>query len=61
VFGLPVRRGEAPSWVKDDLKDPMFSTVLGVFQFGFKHATEHHVPARRKSGSVFASLTKFFS
>lgn len=61
VFGLPVRRGEAPSWVKDELKDPMFSTVLGVFQFGFRHATEHHVPARRKQGGLLAGLTKFFS
>ena len=34
VFGLPARRGEAPDWVKGNLRDPSFSTALGVFQFG---------------------------
>jgi cell division protein FtsA len=61
VFGLPARRGEAPGWVKDDLKDPMFSTVLGVFQFGLRTMHEHAVPARRKSGGVLSQLTKLFS
>jgi cell division protein FtsA len=60
VFGLPARRGEAPGWVKDELKDPMFSTVLGVFQFGLRAAHEHKVPARRKAG-LFSGLTKIFS
>ena len=60
VFGLPARRGEAPGWVKDDLKDPMFSTVLGVFQFGLRTMHEHATPARRKP-SVFAGLTRLFS
>jgi cell division protein FtsA len=61
VFGLPARRGEAPGWVKDELKDPMFSTVLGVFQFGLRTVHEHYVPARRKTGGMFSGLTKFFS
>ena len=60
VFGLPARRGEAPSWVKDELKDPMFSTVLGVFQFGLRNAYEHAVPARRKPG-LLSNLTRIFA
>lgn len=61
VFGLPARRGEAPSWVKDDLQDPSFSTVLGIFQFGLRTVHEHYVPARRKSGGLLGGLSKLFS
>ena len=60
VFGLPARRGEPPAWVKDELKDPMFSTVLGVFQFGLRTSLEHTVPARRKTG-LLSNLTKIFA
>jgi len=60
VFGLPARRGEAPSWVKDELKDPMFSTVLGIYQFGLRAAHEHATPVRRRSG-LLSGLTKIFS
>ena len=60
VFGLPARRGEAPAWVKDELKDPMFSTVLGVFQFGLRTAHEHAMPVRRKTG-LLSNLTRIFS
>lgn len=60
VFGLPARRGEPPAWVKEELKDPMFSTVLGVFQFGLRTAHEHAVPPRRKTG-LLSNLTKIFA
>ncbi len=60
AFGLPARRGESPSWVKDELKDPMFSTVLGIYQFGLRAAHEHPSPARRKPG-FFGALGKLFS
>lgn len=61
VFGLPARRGEAPGWVKDELKDPMFSTVLGVFQFGLRSMSDQLVPARRKPAGVLSQLTRLFS
>lgn len=60
VFGLPARRGEPPSWVKEDLRDPMFSTVLGIYQFGLRAAHDHPAPARRKTG-LFSGLSKIFS
>ena len=53
-------RAEAESLVKEELKDPMFSTVLGVFQFGLRTAHEHAVPARRKTG-LLSNLTKIFA
>jgi cell division protein FtsA len=60
VFGLPARRGEAPAWVKDELKDPMFSTVLGVFQFGLRTAQEQAAPPRRRTG-LLGNLAKIFA
>jgi cell division protein FtsA len=60
VFGVTARCGESPSWVKDELKDPMFSTVLGIYQFGLRAAHEHPSPVRRKPG-LFSGLTKMFS
>jgi len=60
VFGLPARRGEPPAWVKDELRDPMFSTVLGIYQFGLRVAHEHATPVRRKAG-LLSGLTKIFS
>ncbi|MFI5335511.1 MAG: cell division protein FtsA [Opitutales bacterium] len=60
VFGVPARRGESPSWVKDELKDPMFSTVLGIYQFGLRAAHEHPVSARRPS-SFLRGLGELFS
>ncbi len=60
VFGLPARRGEAPGWVKDELQNPMFSTVLGVFQFGLRNAHDHVVPVRPKGG-LLNSLGRIFA
>ncbi|HEY4300449.1 MAG TPA: cell division protein FtsA [Candidatus Didemnitutus sp.] len=60
VFGLPARRGESPAWVKDELKDPMFSTVLGIYQFGLRAAHEHATPGRRQTG-LFRGLARLFS
>ena len=60
VFGVPARRGESPSWVKDELKDPMFSTVLGVFQFGLRSANEHVAPTRRHRG-LWGNLARIFA
>lgn len=60
AFGVPARRGEAPAWVKEELKDPMFSTVLGVFQFGLRTAHEHAAAAPRPRGFI-SNLAKIFS
>ena len=38
----------------------MFSTVLGVFQFGLRAANEHTLPARRRGGFL-GSLTRIFA
>jgi cell division protein FtsA len=46
--------------VKEELKDPMFSSVLGIFQFGLRAAHEHALPARRKPG-LLSNLTRLFA
>lgn len=61
VFGLPARRGEAPGWVKDELRDPGYSTVLGVLQFGWRTLGESAASSRRPRRSVFESFSRFFS
>ncbi len=60
VFGLPARRGEAPTWVKEDLKDPQFSTVLGIFQFGLRNIHEYHVPTRGKQLGFWSKFARLF-
>jgi cell division protein FtsA len=59
VFGRPARRGEAPSWVKEELRDPEFSTVLGVFQFGLR-ALQEAPPGARRSRTFMDNLKRFF-
>ncbi|MDD3179262.1 MAG: cell division protein FtsA [Opitutaceae bacterium] len=60
VFGLPARRGEAPPWVKEELRDPMFSTVLGVFQFGLRALQESPGGGTRRHPSFLSNLKKIF-
>jgi cell division protein FtsA len=57
VFGLPGRLGEAASWVADELRDPGFSTPLGLLYFGLNSQTDR-VPAARHSDSILGSLRR---
>jgi cell division protein FtsA len=50
VFGVPGRLGEAPSWVSDELRDPGFSTVLGLLYYGLNAQAERTSAARRSGG-----------
>jgi cell division protein FtsA len=50
VFGVPGRLGEPPSWVTEDLRDPGFSTVLGLLFYGLNAQAEQHTAARRSGG-----------
>ena len=57
VFGVPGRLGEAPAWVSDDLRDPGFSTVLGLLYYGLNTQAERTSAARR-SGGFFQSIKR---
>lgn len=57
VFGIPARRGENPSWVKEELQGPEYSTILGLLHYGLNNQGEK-VNERRKKRSL---LEKLFS
>ena len=57
VFGVPARLGEAPPWVADDLRDPGFSTVLGLLHYGLSAQAERG-SAARQSGGLLRSIKR---
>jgi cell division protein FtsA len=60
VFGAPARLGEAPSWVRDNLRDPGYHTALGILYFGVSSLGEHSSTARRKGGFM-RNVTRLFA
>ena len=60
VFGVPGRLGEAPAWVSDDLRDPGFSTVLGLLYYGLDAQAERTSAARR-SGGFFQNIKRLIT
>lgn len=60
VFGVQARLGEAPGWVAENLRDPGFSSVLGLLQYGLSSRTDLAAPKRRARatgwvGKLFAT------
>lgn len=51
VFGVQARLGEAPGWVAENLRDPGFSSVLGLLQYGISSRADLAAP-RRPSGAA---------
>ena len=56
VFGVQARLGEAPSWVAENLRDPGFSSVLGLLQYGLSSRAEAASAPRRKANSWVKKL-----
>ena len=50
VFGVMARLGEAPGYVNENLRDPGFSTSLGLLYFGLNSNAGAVVPQRRRAG-----------
>jgi cell division protein FtsA len=57
VLGLPARLGENPSWVKEELRGPEFSTILGLLNYGLKNQPDQVAEKVKKPGL----LAKLFS
>ncbi|OHE89281.1 MAG: cell division protein FtsA [Verrucomicrobia bacterium RIFCSPLOWO2_12_FULL_64_8] len=57
VFGAPARLGEAPGWVADELRDPGFSTALGLLYYGLSSQADSS-PATRRSGGLLENLKR---
>jgi cell division protein FtsA len=60
VFGVPGRLGGPPPWVSDELRDPGFSTALGLLYFGLSSQAER-APGTRRSGGIFQSLKRILA
>lgn len=56
VFGVQARLGEAPGWVADNLRDPGFSSVLGLLQYGLSSRTDLAAPKRARATSWVGKL-----
>ena len=51
VFGVPAHLGEPPPSVSENLRDPAFTTALGLLYYGLASNTDRSVqPARKKAG-----------
>jgi cell division protein FtsA len=57
VFGVPARLGEAPAWVSENLRDPAYSTALGLLHFTLSAQAERASAPRRRAGL----FSKFFA
>jgi cell division protein FtsA len=51
VFGVQARLGEAPGWVAENLRDPAFSSVLGLLQYGISSSADLNAPRRAKAST----------
>jgi cell division protein FtsA len=49
VFGASARLGEAPSWIGDNLRDPGYSTALGLLHFTLNAQADRGAAPRRRS------------
>lgn len=59
VFGLPARIGKNPTWVRDDLREPEYSCVLGLLYYGLtaERSAEEEIP---KAG-ILGKMTRLFN
>jgi cell division protein FtsA len=56
VFGTSARLGEAPSWIGDNLRDPGYSTALGLLHFSLNaQADRANAPRRSLLSKLFAT------
>ena len=55
VFGTSARLGEAPSWIGDNLRDPGYSTALGLLHFSLNAQVDRaNAPRRSLLSKLFA-------
>jgi cell division protein FtsA len=59
VFGVQARLGEAPGWVAENLRDPSFTSVLGMLQYGI--SSRGDLAAPRRAASATNWMKKLFA
>lgn len=61
VFGLPVRIATHPKWVSNEqLRDPQYSTLLGVLYFGLSAQRIDEAPRRGRSQGWLSKVSRIF-
>lgn len=60
VLGVTSRIGEMPAWVREDLRDPSFATVLGLLHYGLKCRESRGVSPSR-FGNLVRKVALYFS
>jgi cell division protein FtsA len=61
IFGVTARRGENPLNLADELRDPEFSTVLGLLFYGLNQASERLPGAQRRKHNVLTRFARLFA
>jgi cell division protein FtsA len=62
VFGVSARRGELPTNLADELRDPQYSTVLGLLFYGLNQINDRAPAAyQRRSGGLMERFTRMFA
>jgi len=56
VFGVTARLGEAPGYIVENLRDPGYSTALGLLYFGLNSSAEAAASGRRRNTGFFSRL-----
>jgi cell division protein FtsA len=60
VFGVITRRGELPTNLADELRDPQYSTVLGLLFYGLNQTNERH-SSKQQGGGLLSRITRIFT
>ncbi len=58
-LGVPTRIGENPSWVRDDLRKPEYSTVLGLLYYGL--TAQNSEDQSKKETGLFQKVVNIFN
>lgn len=61
VLGVSSRVGEMPAWVRDDLRDPAFATVLGLLHYGLQCRQSRGPVSNGRVTSFVRKLSRYFS
>lgn len=61
IFGVTARRGENPPNLAEELREPEFSTVLGLLFYGLNQATDRVPGAHRRRQNVLTRFAKLFA
>ncbi len=56
VFGVTARLGEAPSYINENLRDPGYSTALGLLYFGLNSSAESAGSGSRRRTNFLSRL-----